>query len=91
MIANPAIAIDSDDKTFMVIWSWGLRCNFDCTYCSPERHNNKSKHTKKEKLLMAVDFLKEYKSILLKSNDDGTIGFMMAENYISKKKATNKV
>ena len=62
MIDNPAIAIDSDDKTFMVIWSWGLRCNFDCSYCSPERHNNNSKHTNKEKLLKAVDFLKEYKS-----------------------------
>ena len=64
MINNPAIAIDSDDKTFMVIWSWGLRCNFDCSYCSPERHNNNSKHTNKEKLLKAVDFLKEYKSVM---------------------------
>lgn len=61
---NAATAIDSDDKTFMVIWSWGLRCNFDCTYCSPERHNNSSKHTQKEKLLSAVKFLKEYKDML---------------------------
>ena len=38
----------------MVIWSWGLRCNFDCPYCSPERHNNNSKYTNKEKLLKAA-------------------------------------
>ena len=55
-IDNPAIAIDSDDKTFMVIWSWGLRCNFDCSYCSPERHNNNSKHTNKENLLKLLIF-----------------------------------
>jgi MoaA/NifB/PqqE/SkfB family radical SAM enzyme len=61
---NPAIAVDSDDKTFMVIWSWGLRCNFDCTYCSPERHNNTSKHTEKERLLKAVNFLYEYREML---------------------------
>lgn len=32
--ANPAEAIDNNNKTFMIIWSWGLRCNYDCSYCS---------------------------------------------------------
>jgi len=62
--ANPAEAIDNDNKTFMIIWSWGLRCNYDCSYCSPERHNAYSPHTEKENLLKAVKFLKEYKAKL---------------------------
>ena len=60
--ANPAEAIDNNNKTFMIIWSWGLRCNYDCSYCSPERHNAYSPHTEKENLLKAVKFLKEYKA-----------------------------
>lgn len=64
--ANPAEAIDNDNKTFMIIWSWGLRCNYDCSYCSPERHNAYSPHTEKENLLKAVTFLKKYKSKLSK-------------------------
>ena len=59
---NPVEAIDNDNKTFMIIWSWGIRCNYDCSYCSPERHNAHSPHTEKDNLLKAIDFLKEYKS-----------------------------
>lgn len=58
---NPVEAIDNDAKTFMIIWSWGLRCNYDCSYCSPERHNAYSPHTEKQNLLKAVDFLKQYR------------------------------
>jgi len=61
MPENPVEAIDNDLQIFMIIWSWGLRCNYDCSYCSPERHNAYSPHTTKENLLKAVDFLKEYK------------------------------
>lgn len=60
--SNAAEAVDNDNKVFMIIWSWGLRCNYDCSYCSPERHNAYSPHTEKENLLKAIDFLKEYKN-----------------------------
>jgi MoaA/NifB/PqqE/SkfB family radical SAM enzyme len=60
--SDPVEAIDNEDKIFMIIWSWGLRCNYDCSYCSPERHNAYSPHTEKENLLKAVDFLKKYKN-----------------------------
>jgi MoaA/NifB/PqqE/SkfB family radical SAM enzyme len=59
---NPVEAIDNENKTFMIIWSWGLRCNYDCSYCSPERHNAYSPHTEKENLLKAVNFLKQYRN-----------------------------
>ena len=60
--ANPAEAIDNENKTFMIIWSWGLRCNYDCSYCSPERHNADSPHTEKDNLLKAVEFLRKYRN-----------------------------
>jgi len=59
---NAATAIDNENHTFMIIWSWGIRCNYDCSYCSPERHNAHSPHTEKQNLLKTVDFLKEYRS-----------------------------
>lgn len=40
-----------------VEWNLGKRCNYDCSYCPPEIHDNKSPHTDIGILKAAVDKL----------------------------------
>lgn len=42
-----------------VEWNLGKRCNFDCSYCPPEIHDNFSPHTDKKILFNAIDELVE--------------------------------
>jgi MoaA/NifB/PqqE/SkfB family radical SAM enzyme len=42
-----------------VEWNLGKRCNFDCSYCPTEIHDNTSPHTNIKVLLDAVDALSE--------------------------------
>ena len=61
---SQVIAIDNDIKnpsTFEVTWDVGLRCNFDCTYCPPHRHNNTSPHASLETLIKTSKFVFDYK------------------------------
>lgn len=41
-----------------VEWNLGKRCNYDCSYCPSEIHDNFSKHTDIEILLITIDYLK---------------------------------
>ena len=42
-----------------VEWNLGKRCNFDCSYCPAEIHDNTSPHTNIKVLIDAVDALAE--------------------------------
>lgn len=43
-----------------VIWDLGRRCNYACTYCYPDAHNNYEAHKTIGSLKHAVDFLRNY-------------------------------
>ena len=44
-------------ESVKVEWNLGKRCNYDCTYCPAEIHDNFSKHTDIKILKNAVDDL----------------------------------
>ena len=37
---NKIIQVAPTEQYFVITWKIGLRCNYDCMYCSPEYHNN---------------------------------------------------
>ena len=82
---SQVIAIDNDIKnpsTFEVTWDVGLRCNFDCTYCPPHRHNNTSPHASLETLIKTSDFVFKYKKLMqsyMTFNRKWNIGFTGGE------------
>lgn len=45
---------------FQITWESTLKCNLDCSYCSPNDHNNSIPHPSLEDCLQTVDFLLEY-------------------------------
>jgi organic radical activating enzyme len=57
-------AINLMEKMFTIIWDMGRRCNYDCTYCPPHRHNNYSPHSEAEELFKVFDFVHEYIGIV---------------------------
>jgi len=57
MIKTTAIRNDSD---FMVIWDTGKRCNFDCSYCSSNRHTLDSDHAELSDLIATYHFVKQW-------------------------------
>ena len=79
------IAIDNDIQnpySFEVTWDLGLRCNFDCTYCPPHRHNNTSPHASLETLIKTSKFVFDYKKLLqsyMTYNRQWNIGFTGGE------------
>ena len=38
------IQVAPTDKHFSITWRLGIRCNYDCMYCSPAWHDNVSPH-----------------------------------------------
>lgn len=44
-------------NSLKIEWNIGKRCNFDCTYCPAEIHDNHSPHTNIETLKTSVDIL----------------------------------
>ena len=40
-------------------WNMGRRCNFDCSYCGADLHDNTSKHMPFEKFEYAMSFFQE--------------------------------
>ena len=44
-------------ESVKVEWNLGKRCNYDCSYCPAEIHDNTSKHTDIKLLKSAVDSL----------------------------------
>ena len=43
-------------------WNMGRRCNFDCSYCGADLHDNTSKHMPIEKFEYAVSTMREFYS-----------------------------
>lgn len=44
----------------MVTWDLGRRCNYDCTYCGLNHHNNTSKHRTLDECKTAYQFIKDW-------------------------------
>ena len=47
-------------EPFVITWDLGRRCNYDCSYCPPHRHDNFSPHFSLEELKSTAEFLFEY-------------------------------
>lgn len=45
---------------FQVTWDIGRRCNYDCSYCPPHRHDNFSEHFSLDALIKTATNLFEY-------------------------------
>ena len=64
-MSEEIIKIDNTtEKSFQVTWDVGRRCNYDCTYCPPHRHDNVSPHASYDKLVKTYDFVREYFEIV---------------------------
>ena len=44
MIDPRIIKVTPTDRYFSINWQLSIRCNYDCMYCSPESHDDHSKH-----------------------------------------------
>lgn len=49
----------------MITWDLGRRCNYDCTYCPPNRHDSHSPHAPFEELKQTARYILEYCKILM--------------------------
>jgi organic radical activating enzyme len=50
---NKIIQVTPTEEYFSVNWQLGIRCNYDCMYCSPQWHDNSSKHHSLETMQQA--------------------------------------
>ena len=55
-----------DSYLFQVTWDVGRRCNYDCSYCGPFRHNNWSPHASLDDLKSTADFVLDYCDLYVK-------------------------
>lgn len=46
-----------NSRIFSIDWSIGTRCNYDCSYCSPRQHNNRSPHLPLQQFCAAWDVI----------------------------------
>ena len=53
MTHNNIVKVDPTEKYFSLSWRIGIRCNYDCMYCSPEWHNNTDRPHSLEELKQA--------------------------------------
>mgnify|MGYP001366684311 CR=1 FL=1 len=61
MSDSPLIVIDNHkEESFQVTWDMSPRCNYDCSYCPPTRHDNFSKHPSLEELRYTFDGIVRY-------------------------------
>ena len=44
------VSIKPTEEYFAINWQVGIRCNYDCMYCSPDWHDTTSQHHSLEKL-----------------------------------------
>ena len=49
-MTNRIIQVTPIEDSFAINWRLGIRCNYDCMYCSPEWHDSTSKHHSLEKM-----------------------------------------
>lgn len=54
-----AIRSETSPDTIEILWYIGKRCNFDCSYCSPQLHDSTSKDKSLEELLQAWKNIKK--------------------------------
>jgi len=71
--------LDGDNLT--ITWDVGRRCNYDCTYCPPHRHDNFSPHANLETLKKTGQFIFDYANLLMpyKKNKRININFTGGE------------
>ena len=50
-------------ESVKVEWNLGKRCNYDCSYCPAEIHDNYSEHTSIHILKQTVDELSKIKNV----------------------------
>lgn len=53
------VQIIPTEEYFSISWQLGIRCNYDCMYCSPEWHDNSSKHHSLETMQQAWESVYE--------------------------------
>ena len=64
---NDIIAINRfgwEATRVMFSWDLGRRCNYDCSYCPPHRHNSYSPHAPLEDLVYTFKKLSRYRQIM---------------------------
>ena len=54
-----------DGNNLTVTWDVGRRCNYDCTYCPPHRHDNFSKHATLSTLQKTGKFVFDYAHLMM--------------------------
>jgi MoaA/NifB/PqqE/SkfB family radical SAM enzyme len=50
---NKIVQVTPTEEYFSINWQLGIRCNYDCMYCSPKWHDNTSQHHSLEKMQQA--------------------------------------
>lgn len=61
-----AIDIKAPKNTsFLLVWDIGKRCNYDCTYCGPTRHDLRSPHIEWDVLVSTVEYVFEYFELMM--------------------------
>lgn len=75
------------EEPFLITWDLGRRCNYDCSYCPPHRHDNSSSHASWESLANGVDFIFEYAELMsqYRKSKDITISFTGGEPTVHPK------
>ena len=61
-----------EDQKLVVTWDLGRRCNYDCSYCPPNRHDKVSPYAELSKLKKTAKFVLDYCNTLVsykKSNN----------------------
>jgi len=78
---------DHKDGPLVVTWDTGRRCNYDCTYCSVERHDNFSPHASLQELQSVGRFLFNYSELLCKykTKDQLNVSFTGGEPTVNPK------
>ena len=61
LVDEPGMIVSGALRYFkLLLWDLGRRCNYDCSYCFSEVHNNFEAHKSLGSLKQAVDFIHRY-------------------------------
>jgi len=69
-----AIDIKPPNTNFLLIWEIGKRCNYDCTYCGPTRHDLRAPHIDWQTLSKTSNFVFEYLELIMKNKNPAERG-----------------
>jgi MoaA/NifB/PqqE/SkfB family radical SAM enzyme len=75
----------SGPEVFLISWDMGRRCNYDCSYCPPHRHDNTSPHASLEELQASADFVFKYAELITqyRTSKDVCISFTGGEPTVN--------